>query len=162
MARQIHKNILKLQISVEIMRSFESFYQKIYDYLKCEGIKINYKKELVIKALNNKEEPLNVSEIRDILQSKFDTVVSVNFLYSYLKQLNIAGVVGFEMQSSAKKFFLKPFKKNVIICCIKCDKQTMIYDEEIENSCWELCLNSGFSGQDFELIIYGICEKCKI
>lgn len=130
--------------------------------LQNAGLKVTVPRIRILEILQNAERRhMSAEEVyKSLLESGED--VGLATVYRVLTQFEAAGLVQrHNFESDHAVFELDQGEHHDHLVCVECDFVVEFVDEGIEKKQSEIAEKSGFLMTDHELVIYGVCKKCR-
>lgn len=133
----------------------------ISSQLKKGGIFVTHTRVNVLSAfyLNNRSQ-LSANEIYSALQ-KNGTRVSLSTIYSVVTFLTASGLLRITSFQGKKYYEFNYDSHPAQLVCGRCGFRQKFSNVELINCCKNLANSSGYSTENFSLVIKGVCNNCR-
>ncbi|MFH1542519.1 MAG: Fur family transcriptional regulator [bacterium] len=130
--------------------------------IKKKGMRYTKQREAVLKMFLDREGHVCADELYYALRRKYRHIgrATVYRTVKLLKQAKLAYQVNFtDRRRRFEHAFEHPHHDHFI--CQECGKVIEFFDRELEKRQELICKKFGFSGEDHEMKIFGLCKKCQ-
>lgn len=130
--------------------------------LHSAGLKVTVPRMKILEILQKAERRHMSAE--DVYKALLEAGEEVGLatVYRVLTQFQAAGLVQrHNFESDHAVFELDQGEHHDHLVCIECDDVTEFVDEGIEQRQASIAEKSGYLMTDHELVIYGVCTKCR-
>lgn len=130
--------------------------------LHSAGLKVTVPRMKILEILQNAERRHMSAEdvFKTLLEAGED--VGLATVYRVLTQFEDAGLVRrHNFEGGHAVFELDQGEHHDHLVCVECDDVTEFVDESIEKRQAMIAEKAGYLMTDHELVIYGVCKKCR-
>jgi Fur family ferric uptake transcriptional regulator len=130
--------------------------------LHSAGLKVTVPRIKILEILQNAERRHMSAEdvYKTLLEGGED--VGLATVYRVLTQFEAAGLVQrHNFESDHAVFEMDQGEHHDHLVCVECDDVTEFVDEDIEARQAAIAEKAGYLMTDHELVIYGVCQKCR-
>lgn len=143
-------------------RKFRREIELFYNYLRQNGLKKTYQKDLILETFLNTEGHLSVEDIYSLVKKR-DKKVGVVTVFRTLKSLTACGIAreisfGDGLTRFEHSFHHPPHHH---IICTECHKTIEFISPDLEKIQSEIIKKYRFQPVNHRFQTYGICEECR-
>lgn len=133
-----------------------------YTYLRQNGLKKTYQKELILETFLNTEGHLSVEDVYALVKRR-DKRIGIVTVFRTLKSLTACGIAKeITLGDGLTRFehcYRHPHHHHIV--CTECHKTIEFVSPELERMQAEIVRKYGFESVHHRLQVYGTCEDCR-
>ncbi len=133
-----------------------------YTYLRQNGLKKTYQKELILETFLNTEGHLSVEDVYSLVKKR-DKRIGIVTVFRTLKSLTACGIAKeITLGDGLTRFehsYHHPHHHHIV--CTECHKTIEFVSPELEHIQQEIVARYGFQTIHHRLQVYGTCEDCR-
>lgn len=145
-------------------KQFDKYINKFRLKIKKLGLKNSSQRELILKALYFNNRHFTAEELSSILKKEYNSTIGIATIYrvlSFLENNKIISSINIGNQAS-KAYEIHKEEHHDHIVCTKCQKIIEFLNPQLEKLQVTIAKDNGFTLIDHDMILYGICNKCKV
>src|SRR5512141_2218176 len=144
------------------LRKLKEETELVYTYLRQNGLKKTYQKDLILETFLNTEGHLSVEDIYALVKKR-DKKVGVVTVFRTLKSLTACGIAREIMLGDGLTRFEHSYHHphHHHIVCTECHKAIEFISPELERIQGEIVAKYHFQPVHHRFQIYGLCEDCR-
>ncbi len=130
--------------------------------LKKAGLKVTHPRLKILEVLETEgEQHASAEDIYRLLLARGEEI-GVATIYRVLTQCEQAGLVKrLQFEGGRAVFEVTDDSHHDHIVCVRCGLVEEFHDETIERRQKEIAARAGFSMEDHNMVLYGLCSGCR-